>query len=917
MTANPDLPGTAGDAEVTLRRRLEAALAPDAPARPLLLLVEGAAGTGKSRLVHRLTDDLPTTVHRTTHTALTPRTTPDGPPLRTGPTRTTPDGPPPRTGPVLLIAEDVHRARAADVASLSRLLADPPPHLACVLSYRPEELAAPGLVLGPGTEFPATLTVVRHVLAPLDVTAVRTTAEAVLGADRCTADLVDRLHRVSGGVAQTLTDLLDELAAWSPSATGEPLPVVLDRLGTPPRLEALVLRRTAAVPEEHRPIVSAAAVLDEPATSRDLAAVAGLTGRAAHDALAAALRAAVLEERGDGRYGFTSPLAAAAVRAAATGPDREVLHRRSGRLLAARQPVQWERVAAHRLACGDERGWLHAVERAAERFEEAGQQQRAVSLLESSLATGPVPGQARSRLATLLARCAVVGLRSDETLQVLRHIVADSGLPAGVRGEIRLDLGLLQCNQMGQVTEGRAELTRAVGELEGRPVPQARAMSALAMPYGPGPSLTEHVVWIERAVAVAEESGDPVVQTAVAANRVSVLLNTGDPAAWELVERLPRDSRLVGCRQQTARGLCNAADAAVWLGHYEKARTLLAEGVALAARSGAAYAERTGRGCTLVLDWATGAWAGLADRARAFADEAGDMPYLASDARMVLGLLALSRGEWADTVTHLTGPEAADLDTGPVPVSATVSGALIRLALAHDDLAGAATEATVAWKRVRSKGIWSWAAELAPWAVEATLRAGEEATAAAMADEFAAGLEGRDAPSAEAALAWTRGILAERTGKTAEAVDFYETSAAAYRGLPRPYHQALTAAAAARCRLSLEDDSGTVVSELTRCATVFDTLGATWDAARIRADLRHHQPAAERRPPGRPRYGDLLSPREAEVAELAAAGMSNREIATTLHLSPRTVEQHVARALQKTGVHSRQQLADALEAASS
>ncbi|WP_436840662.1 response regulator transcription factor [Streptomyces griseoloalbus] len=48
--------------------------------------------------------------------------------------------------------------------------------------------------------------------------------------------------------------------------------------------------------------------------------------------------------------------------------------------------------------------------------------------------------------------------------------------------------------------------------------------------------------------------------------------------------------------------------------------------------------------------------------------------------------------------------------------------------------------------------------------------------------------------------------------------------------------------------------------------------------------------------------------------ELAAAGMSNREIAATLHLSPRTVEQHVARALQKTGVHSRQQLGRALRA---
>ncbi|MFJ8201407.1 LuxR C-terminal-related transcriptional regulator [Streptomyces sp. NPDC096152] len=882
---------SADEAEAALLRRLDSALAPDGPGRPLLLLVEGPAGTGKSRLLRRLAAARGESVHRTA-----------------------PDGPLPRHGPLLLVVEDVHRAASAGTAGLRALLADPPAHLACVLSYRPEELTEPGLVLGPDTEFPAELTVVRHVLGPLDVTAVRRMAEDAIGADRCPAGLAETLHRAAGGVAQTVADLLDRLIADSP-ADGRPLPADLGRPAAPPRLDALVLRRTAAVPEEHRRIVFAAAVLDEPATARDLAVVSGLTGRAGHDALVAALRAAALEEHGDGRYGFTSPLAASAARRAAPGPAREALHGRAARLLAGRQPVPWERVAGHRRACGDERGWLHAVERAAQQYEDAGEQQRAVGLLESALATVPVPEQARSRLAMQLARCAVVGLRSDQTLKVLRHIVADPNLPPAVRGEIRLDLGLLQCNQMGLVIEGHDELVRAVDELAGRPVPLARAMSALAMPYGPDASFAENIVWSERAVAVADESKDPVVRAAVAANHVSVLLNGGDPAAWQLVERLPRDSDLVGCRQQTARGLCNAADAVVWLGHYEKSRTLLAEGVELAARSGAVYAEHTGRGCALVLDWATGRWSGLADRCRAFVDEAGDMPYLASDARMVLGLLALSRGEWAATLTHLTGPEAADLDTGPVPISATVSGALVRLALAHDDIAGAAAEAAAAWTRLRAKGLWAWAAELAPWAVEATLRAGDASTASAMTDEFAAGLEGRDAPSAEAALVWTRGVLAEHTERTAEAAAYYERSAAAYRALPRPYHEALTSARAARCALALGDDSGSAVAALTDRATVFDSLGATWDAARTRADLRRHQPAGERRPPGRPRYGDVLSPREAEVAELAAAGMSNREIAGTLHLSPRTVEQHVARALQKIGVHSRQQLAHALEAA--
>ncbi|WP_086738325.1 LuxR C-terminal-related transcriptional regulator [Streptomyces glaucescens] len=887
------MPDTGERPEAALLRRLRAALDPEGPGRPVLLLVEGAAGTGKSRLLHRLAAALPEAV----------RWAAPGSPL-------------PGQGPVLLLVEDVHRASPAGAASLRRLLAAPPDHLACALSYRPEELAKPGLVLGHGTEFPASLTVVRHVLRPLDVAAVRHLAQRALGEDRCTDALAAALHRASGGVAQTVIDLLDGMATEPPTA-GQPSAADLGLPDTPPRLEALVLRRTAAVPEEHRQIIFAAAVLDESATSRDLATVSGLTGRAADNALTAALRAAALEDRGEGRYGFTSPLAAATVRRAAIGPAREMLHRRAAQLLARRQPVPWERVAEHRRACGDGRNWLRAVERAAHQYEAAGEQQRAVSLLESALATGPVPEQARSRLATRLARCAVVGLRSDQTLKVLRHIVADPRLPPAVRGEIRLDLGLLQCNQMGQVIEGRNALTRAVEELQDRPAPLARAMSALAMPYGPDASFAENVAWIERAVAVAEASGNPVVQAAVAANRVSVLLNSGDPAAWPFVDRLHRDSGLVASRQQTARGLCNAADAAVWLGHYEKSRDLLAEGVDLASRSGAAYAEQTGRGCALVLDWATGHWDGLADRGRAFVEEAGDMPYLASDARMVLGLLALSRGDWAETATHLVGPDATDLDTGPVPISATISGALIRLALAHDDMRQAVVEASAAWRRLHAKGIWAWAAELAPWAVEATVRVGDPATAEAMIEVFTAGLRGRDAPSAEAALIWTRGVLAEHSNRTAEAATHYERSADAYRALSRPYPEALTAAAGARCLLALKGDADPAAVVLTERALVFDSLGATWDAARTRADLRRLRPAGERRPPGRPRFGDVLSPREEEVAELAAAGMSNREIAATLHLSPRTVEQHVARALQKTGVRSRQQLGQALAEASS
>ncbi|WP_374985312.1 LuxR C-terminal-related transcriptional regulator [Streptomyces fradiae] len=987
-------------AETDLLRLLTGALAEGGRGRPVLLLVEGAAGTGKSRLLSRLLSALPVPARTGVDEIrddgirddrgrydrgrydrgrggwgpgdrgrgvggrghgvradevpgdgnqgdgnqgdeLRADGTPGKEASAAGAIRGADGAERPGRGPLLLAVEDVHRAGPADTAALGALLADPPGRFACVLTYRPEELPEPGLVLGPGTDFPAGLAVVRHTLGPLGPAAVAERAAAALGLDECPPGLAAALHRASGGNAQTVADLLDALAPRpaGPQAlpgTGErpapgpdsrqdppghdarhvphghgerrpaPGPEDVEAVGPPPRLTALTLRRAAAVPERYRAVVHAAAVLDHPASARDLAAVAGLDGRAGRDAVVAALRAAALQELPDGRYGFAVPLAAAAVRGAVPGPVREALHERAAALLARRQPVPWERLAGHRRACGDRKGWLHAVERAAQEHADRGDVENAVGLLESALATGPVPPHARSRLALMLARSAVMGLGSQPTRKVLEHILDDPRLARAVRGEIRLDLGLLLCNQLGRAPEGQAELERAVDDLAGHPVPLARAMSALAMPYWPGPPLTDNIAWMDRALAVATESGDPVVQTAAAANQVSVLLNTGDPGAWPLIERLPRDSDVVGCRQQAARGLCNAADAAVWLGRYAETRSLLEEGVALAARSGAAYAERTGRGTLLVLDWATGSWDGLADRARALVREAQGMPNIASDALTVLGLLALARGEWADIHEYLTGPGALGVDRSPVPLSAATSGALIRLALARDETGPAAAEAADAWRRLRAKGVWAWGAELAPWAVEATARAGSVPAAREMTAEFAAGLEGRDAPSADAALLWTRGVLAEHTGDPEAAVRHYEAASAAYAALPRPYHELLTAAAGARRALAAgREDAVTVLAD---CADRFDALGAAWDAARTRAELREHRPAEERRAPGRPGYGDVLSPREAEVAELAGAGMTNRDIAAALHLSPRTVEQHVARALRKTGAHSRQQL---------
>ena len=52
----------------------------------------------------------------------------------------------------------------------------------------------------------------------------------------------------------------------------------------------------------------------------------------------------------------------------------------------------------------------------------------------------------------------------------------------------------------------------------------------------------------------------------------------------------------------------------------------------------------------------------------------------------------------------------------------------------------------------------------------------------------------------------------------------------------------------------------------------------------------------------------LLTPREREVLELVACGGTSKEIASELHLSPRTVDTHRARIMQKLGIHKAPEL---------
>jgi len=137
-------------------------------------------------------------------------------------------------------------------------------------------------------------------------------------------------------------------------------------------------------------------------------------------------------------------------------------------------------------------------------------------------------------------------------------------------------------------------------------------------------------------------------------------------------------------------------------------------------------------------------------------------------------------------------------------------------------------------------------------------------------------------------------------------------------------------------------------ARLIRAAAAYRALGLGFDAARSllvlgRAQRRHKKRAAARQSLERARAGfeqlgcpgwaqaaaaELdrvsgrraapgggLTPGEQHAAELAASGLSNKEVAAQLYLSVYTVEAHLSHAYAKLGIRSRGQLARRLRAA--
>ena len=95
---------------------------------------------------------------------------------------------------------------------------------------------------------------------------------------------------------------------------------------------------------------------------------------------------------------------------------------------------------------------------------------------------------------------------------------------------------------------------------------------------------------------------------------------------------------------------------------------------------------------------------------------------------------------------------------------------------------------------------------------------------------------------------------------------------------------------------------------LVPAAEAFERLGAAGWTERARAELR-----ATGTPPGASTLTlATLTWQERRIADLAAGGLTNKEIGKRMHLSPRTVSSHLYRIFPELGITTRAALRDAL-----
>jgi DNA-binding CsgD family transcriptional regulator/tetratricopeptide (TPR) repeat protein len=816
-----------------------------------------------------------------------------------------------RQRPLLLAIDDLQWADAASLRWLAYLaprLAELP--VLVVMAVRSEELAAaPELsALLSGAE------VTR--LAPLSSAAVSSLLCTQLGLDQVEDGFVAACHQATGGNPLYLRELISELLAQGMPADAEGARRV-EAIG-PAGIARVVLARLARLSPAAISVAGVSAVLQadaEPATVSQLTGVPVAEVRAAADALTAT---GILENRLP--LTFVHPILRTAVYTD-LGPGRRAeLHARAAAALADRGAPA-DAVAAHVLAC-DARGEASAVawlRRAASDALARGAPENAVTYLQRALREPPATALERAQvLAELGAAEACGGARAD-TDGAIAHLseALAGGLGPSQQARIARVLGgVLLATDRGE--EAARVLAATIEELGEAPdelaVPLVADLAVIGM-SSPAAHRAGLPYFARFAGPPAEAvSGQAKRLAAGMAAGAAVMFGGDAAAAGSLARAALQDGRLLG--EETADSLAFYLPpiALLWSEHAGEARAALA----------AAVSEAESRGSSRGLSMALSLRGAAELRLGALADAHRD----ASSALALTREIGLRLGAQVATSTlvevlvsqgELERAAAAGQDESLQATDsvwgAWMSYALGRLALEQGRSEPAAERAARAGAHLEGWHISTWPG--LPWrSLRAVALAGlggaehaaqaRRLVAAELADarRFGAGrliglallrcaqvearLGGDLRHVVSPLLVEAVGVLAGSTARLEHARALVELGMAERR---------LGSVGAARESLRAGLASARACGAQALAAQAHNELEAS--GLRPRKVLTSGV--------------DALTPSERRVAEMAARGMTNREIAQALVLTTRTVETHLAHTYQKLDIRSRRELAGRLE----
>lgn len=611
------------------------------------------------------------------------------------------------------------------------------------------------------------------------------------------------------------------------------------------------------------------------------------------DALAAVERAGLVTVNGS-RLVFRHPLVRAAAYHGSPLASRQAAHRALADALEG-QPDLDGRRAWHRAAAASGRDEHVAAElvRTAERYRTRGGYAAVSAAYERAAQLTPDSQIRAQRVLAAATAAADAGQaeRADRLTSEVQQLTDDSMVLAEVA---LLRMARVTGNHRGRI----AELAAAVLPIAGRHPERAAAMLAQAL---------RSAISFERELAhqlLAQFDSltlppqarlQPLDEATV--QRARFLL--GDPAAEV---RTMRDA-VAAIRRDPAGaapdGRVAASAMAFFVGDLEASREISA---ALAAesrlRGTAGWLPGALQGLTMA-QLASGEWAVAQASAMEGLKLARDMAQLprAGFLAALLGLLAAYTGDedgcqtWMAECLRLGGCTSFNVN------SLNTSLALLDLG---NGRFGAALD-----RLAKLEGNW-WDGNNFMWLpdlVEAAARVGDPGHATRALASFEAWLNLTGQPWARAVAHRCRALISDDADAE---VHFRAAVDGDYQG--RSFDEA-------RSRLVYGEwlrrhrRRGDARAQLTAAHEIFDDLGAAGWVRRAATELAAAGAAPADRPARQTGAFALLTPQELQVAQLAASGLTNRDIAAQLFLSRRTVGYHLYKAYPKLGISSRAQLA--------